>query len=165
MAPQLWMLRHGEAVPHDSKPDDERELTPRGRRSPRPPARAGGAERGVRRLLLEPEGAGVGDRRARVRSSLNIEPVGEDSLANGFSRVDALALLEAHDADAKVLVVGHEPTFSQVVYDFTGGRVDFKKGGVAGDPRAPHRRRAARVLRPQGARSAGRSAIASLAPR
>ena len=32
MARQLWMLRHGEAVPHDSKPDDERELTPRGRR-------------------------------------------------------------------------------------------------------------------------------------
>ena len=32
MAPQLWMLRHGEAVPHDSKPDAERELTPRGRR-------------------------------------------------------------------------------------------------------------------------------------
>ena len=32
MARQLWMLRHGEAVPHDSKPDDDRELTPRGRR-------------------------------------------------------------------------------------------------------------------------------------
>ena len=31
MAPQLWMLRHGEAVPHDSKPDFDRELTPRGR--------------------------------------------------------------------------------------------------------------------------------------
>ena len=30
-----------------------------------------------------------------------------------------------------MLVVGHEPSFSQVVYDFTGGRVDFKKGGVA----------------------------------
>ena len=30
-----------------------------------------------------------------------------------------------------MLAVGHEPTFSQVVYDLTGGRVDFKKGGVA----------------------------------
>ena len=57
-------------------------------------------------------------------------------MANGFSRVDALALLEAHGADAKVLVVGHEPSFSQVVYDFTGGRVDFKKGGVAAIKRA-----------------------------
>ena len=32
MAPQLWLLRHGEAVPHDSKPDADRELTARGER-------------------------------------------------------------------------------------------------------------------------------------
>ncbi len=51
--------------------------------------------------------------------------------ANGFNRVDALTLLEAHGESAKILVVGHEPSFSQVVYDFTGGRVDFKKGAVA----------------------------------
>src|SRR5690606_11754082 len=60
---------------------------------------------------------------------LGIEPVVEASLANGFSRVDALVLLEAHGAP--VLVVGHEPSFSQVVHDFTGARVAFKKGGVA----------------------------------
>jgi phosphohistidine phosphatase len=54
----------------------------------------------------------------------------EAALANGFCRTDALALLAAH-GDENVLVTGHEPTFSQVVYDLTGGRVDFKKGGVA----------------------------------
>lgn len=53
------------------------------------------------------------------------------SLANGFDRDDALALLHVHGDDDRVLVVGHEPSFSQVVHDFTGGRVDFKKGGVA----------------------------------
>ena len=52
-------------------------------------------------------------------------------LANGFDRDDALELLGRHDDDARVLVVGHEPSFSQVVHDLTGGRVDFKKGGVA----------------------------------
>ena len=31
-----------------------------------------------------------------------------------------------------MLVVGHEPDFSQVVHDLTGARIDFKKGGVAG---------------------------------
>ena len=30
-----------------------------------------------------------------------------------------------------MLVVGHDPSFTQVVHDFTGGRIDFKKGGVA----------------------------------
>ena len=39
--------------------------------------------------------------------------------------------MEGHDADARVLVVGHEPDFSQVVHDLTGARIDLKKGGVA----------------------------------
>src|SRR4051812_33435708 len=130
MAPQLWLLRHGEAVPHESKPDEERELTPRGRRQ----AELAGAALAA---LNEEFAACYSSPKLRAWetaqlacASLNIEPVREDSLANGFSRTDALALLDAHP-DAKVLVVGHEPTFSQVVYDFTGARVDFKKGGVA----------------------------------
>ena len=36
------------------------------------------------------------------------------------------------DGDGRVLVVGHEPDFSQVVYDLTGARIDMKKGGIAG---------------------------------
>jgi phosphohistidine phosphatase len=130
MAPQLWMLRHGEAVPHDSKPDDERELTPRGRRQ----AEAGGAALAA---LNEEFAACYTSPKLRALETarlvcrrLGIDPVVESSLAHGFSRVDALALLDAHDAAAKVLVIGHEPALSQVVYDFTGGRVDFKKGGI-----------------------------------
>jgi phosphohistidine phosphatase len=130
MAPQLWLLRHGEAVPHDSKPDPERELTPRGR------AQAEAAGRALAALNEEFDACYASP---KVRAwetatlacaSLNIEPAREESLANGFSRLDALTLLDAH-ADKKVLIVGHEPSFSQVVYDFTGARVDFKKGGVA----------------------------------
>ena len=146
MAPQLWMLRHGEAVPHDSKPDDERELTPRGRRQ----SEAAGAALAALNeefaaCYTSPKVRALRDRRARLRSASTSSRSLESSLADGFSRVDALALLDAHDADAKILVVGHEPSFSQVVYDFTGGRVDFKKGGVAALQRAPRRRRAARA--------------------
>jgi phosphohistidine phosphatase len=36
-----------------------------------------------------------------------------------------------HDADARLLLVGHEPDFSQVVGDLTGARIQMKKGGVA----------------------------------
>jgi phosphohistidine phosphatase len=65
--------------------------------------------------------------------ALGVEPVEAGALGNGFDRDDALELLLAHgdDEDARVLVVGHEPSFSQVVHDLTGGRIDFKKGGVA----------------------------------
>ena len=63
--------------------------------------------------------------------ALNIEPIVHEPLAEGFDRGDAIELLHAHGEDARVLVVGHEPDFSQVVHDVTGGRVDFKKGGIA----------------------------------
>jgi phosphohistidine phosphatase len=130
MAPQLWLLRHGEAVPHESKPDAERELTPRGERQ------SLAAGRGLAKLGLEFDACYTSPKvRARDTArlacqALNIEPIEDESLANGFDRDDALELLLRHGADARVLVVGHEPSFSQVVHDLTGGRVDFKKGGV-----------------------------------
>jgi phosphohistidine phosphatase len=132
MARQLWMLRHGEAVPHDSKPDDERELTPRGRRQSEEAGTALAATNEEFAACYTSPKVRARETAELACQSLNIEPIVETSLAEGFSRVDALALLDAHDDDAKLLVVGHEPDFSQVVYDFTGARVDFKKGGVAG---------------------------------
>jgi len=131
MAPQLWLLRHGEAVPHDSKPDDERELTARGERQ----ALAAGAA--LARLGVELDACYTSPKVRAVQTAalacraLGIEPVVEGSLGGGFDRDDAIALLRAHGDDARVLVIGHEPDFSQVVYDLTGGRIDFKKGAVA----------------------------------
>jgi phosphohistidine phosphatase len=63
--------------------------------------------------------------------ALGCEPIVDDRLAAGFDRDDALELLTTAGPDQRVLVVGHEPDFSQVVYDFTGARVQLKKGGVA----------------------------------
>ena len=131
MAQQLWLLRHGEAVPHESKPDADRELTARGERQ----AVAAGA--GLARLGVE-FAACYTSPKVRARDTaklacraLNIEPQDEDTLADGFGSDDARELLLAHQDNARVLAVGHEPSFSQVVYDLTGARVDFKKGGVA----------------------------------
>jgi phosphohistidine phosphatase len=132
MAPQLWLLRHGEAVPHESKPDSDRELTARGERQ------AVAAGEGLARLGVEFSACYTSPKvRARDTAklacrALNIDPQQEDSLADGFGSDDARELLLAYDASARVLAVGHEPSFSQVVYDLTGARIDFKKGGVAG---------------------------------
>ena len=130
MASQLWLLRHGEAVPHESKPDDDRELTPRGERQ------AIAAGEGLARLVVEfaacytsPKIRAAQTARLACKA-LNIEPVEEDSLGDGFDRDDALELLLPHDDDGRILVIGHEPDFSQVVHDLTGGKIDFKKGGV-----------------------------------
>jgi len=130
VAQQLWLLRHGEAVPHDSKPDADRELTARGERQS---ATAGAA---LARLGIEfaavytsPKVRAVDTARLACEA-LNQEAETEHVLGNGFEREDALELLRRHDAEARVLVVGHDPSFSQVVHDLTGARVDFKKGGV-----------------------------------
>jgi phosphohistidine phosphatase len=131
MAAQLWLLRHGEAVPHESKPDHHRELTARGERQ----SDAAGAA--LARLGIEFDACYASpkvrarDTAVRACRSLNIEPQEVDVLADGFDAGDARELLMAHDGDARILVVGHEPSLSQVVHDLTGGRVDFKKGGIA----------------------------------
>jgi phosphohistidine phosphatase len=130
MPPQLWLLRHGEAVPHESKPDADRELTARGERQ----ALAAGAA--LARLGVEFVACYTSPKvRARDTArlacqTLNVEPQEVDVLADGFDRDDALELLLAHDDDDRVLIVGHNPAFEQVVHDLTGGRVDFKKGAV-----------------------------------
>jgi phosphohistidine phosphatase len=128
---QIWLLRHGEAVPHKSEPDAERELTARGERQ----AEAAGAA--LARLGVE-FAACYASPKVRARDtarlacrSLNVEPEEADSLSNGFDTDDARELLMAYDDDARVLAVGHDPSFTQVVRDLTGARVDFKKGGIA----------------------------------
>ena len=40
MAEQLWILRHGEAEPHDARPDPQRRLTERGEGQSRAAGRA-----------------------------------------------------------------------------------------------------------------------------
>jgi phosphohistidine phosphatase len=131
VAQQLWLLRHGEAVPHESKPDHERELTARGARQ------SIAAGEALARLGLEfaacytsPKVRALDTARLACQA-LNVEPEERDVLSNGFGADDARELLLGHDADARVLVVGHDPSFSQVVHDLTGGGIDFKKGGVA----------------------------------
>jgi phosphohistidine phosphatase len=131
MAAQLWLLRHGEAVPHRSKPDHLRELTARGERQS---ADAGAA---LARLGLEFAACYTSpklrarDTARRACAALNVEPQEAPALADGFDRDDAFELLMAHDDDARVLAVGHEPSLSQVVHDLTGARVELEKGAVA----------------------------------
>jgi phosphohistidine phosphatase len=131
VAKQLWLLRHGDAVPHGSKQDFDRELTPRGEHQARLAGRA------LARVGVEFAAVYTSPKvRARDTAAIACEEIGRNYdeasvLAGGFDCEDALELLMAHDDGACVLVVGHEPDFSQVVHDLTGARIDLKKGGLA----------------------------------
>lgn len=127
----ICFLRHGEADwPNWSKPDDERPLTERGRRemkrvakllerlefssdviftSPLPRA-AQTAEIAAKRLRLKPQVAAV--------------------LAHGFSLEKLRRLVGKVEAEC-VMVVGHEPEFSEVIRELTGGKVKLSKAGIA----------------------------------
>ena len=129
MARQLWLLRHGEAEPHDARSDDERRLTQRGEDQSRAAGRALAAlEITFQAVYTSPK---VRARETAVLAceGLGGEPLEHEPLREGFSASDALELLHA---DERILVVGHEPDFSQVVHDVTGARIDLKKGGIAG---------------------------------
>ena len=129
MARELWLLRHGEAEPHGSAPDADRQLTERGERE----ARAAGA--GLRELRVVPDVIFASPRvRARetarlAGAELGIEPVEHGPLDGGFSAEEARALAHGHDV---VLLVGHQPDFSLIVHALTGARTELSTGGIAG---------------------------------
>lgn len=138
-ARQLWFLRHADAEPHGARADSERRLTPRGERQ----ARLAGVALGrtgvsFDALLVSPKV------RARQTAELAVQEWGEGEegegppspqthapLAGGFDAAQALDALAGADADARLLLVGHEPDLSTVVAELTGARIDLKKGGLA----------------------------------
>jgi phosphohistidine phosphatase len=132
MARHLWLLRHGEAEPHDADADDARRLTERGREQSRAAGRALAAL-GVefQHVFTSPKVRALETARLACEA-LGVEPVEHEPLRAGFDRDDALELLAATGDDQRVLIVGHDPDFSQLVHDITGGRVALKKGGIAG---------------------------------
>jgi phosphohistidine phosphatase len=149
VARQLWFLRHGEAEPHGSRPDDDRELTDRGREQ------SASAGRALAALGIEFEYAFTSPKvRAADTARLACEHLGleaqvHEPLEQGFDRDEALALMGAAGADGRVLIVGHEPDFSQVVHDLTGAVIDLKKGGVAAVRFDGGRRELLALLRPR----------------
>ena len=132
MAQQLWLLRHGEAEPHDARPDFDRRLTDRGRVQSTAAGRALAALKLEFHMVFTSPRVRARDTALLACAELGIEPVGHDALGGGFDAREALALLAAAGGEQRVLVVGHEPDFSTVVGDLTGARIDMKKGGLAG---------------------------------
>ncbi|HTA36548.1 MAG TPA: phosphohistidine phosphatase SixA [Solirubrobacteraceae bacterium] len=135
MARQLWVLRHADAEPHGTRADSARRLTSRGEAQ----ARAAGVA--LTRLQARFDAVLFSPKtRARQTAELVAEAWSEPErgvlceyapLAASFDAAQALDALAGHDADAHVLLVGHEPDLSGVVAELTGGRVEVKKGGLA----------------------------------
>jgi len=135
MARQLWLLRHAEAERHGSREDFERRLTDRGELQARVAGRAIAAIGADFDLVLTSPKV-----RARRTAELAAEEWDEalrerleiyPPLGEGFDALTARTVMRRVGADARVLLVGHEPDLSGVIAALTGARVDLKKGGLA----------------------------------
>jgi phosphohistidine phosphatase len=149
MARKLWLLRHGEAEPHDSAPDADRRLTPRGEAQSRAAGRALAALGLEFQMVFTSPKVRARDTARLVCEALAVEPIEHEALAEGFGASDALELMAAVGEDKRILLVGHEPDFSQVVHDLTGGRVALKKSGLAGIALDGSNGRLVALLRPR----------------
>jgi phosphohistidine phosphatase len=123
----IWLLRHGDA--RDGSPDAERPLTDKGREQ----ARAAGAA--LKRLgveidacLTSPKVRAVDTAKLACEELGGVEPQLEPGLAGG--PIEPVEL--AAGLGGAVLLVGHDPDFSNAVHELTGARVRLKKGGLAG---------------------------------
>jgi phosphohistidine phosphatase len=128
----IWLLRHGDA--EDGSPDAERRLTAKGERQ----ARAAGAALAAMGVELD---ACLTSARVRAADTARLaceaqdaEPVVEERLSGGDFDPVELALGHGDTPSGgtgDVLLVGHEPDFSEAIARVTGARVKLKKGGLA----------------------------------
>src|SRR4051812_12331361 len=121
----LYLFRHGEA--EDAAADDaSRRLTEKGERQARD---AGLALKelgiGIDACLASPKV------RARETARIACEALGVEVEETEALRGGPLDARELAAGRGEVILVGHEPDFSEEVGRLTGANVDLKKGGIA----------------------------------
>ena len=156
MATQLWLLRHGEAEPHDARADELRRLTARGERQSRAAGSALAALELTFQLVATSPRVRALDTARLACEVLGCEPVEHDALGKGFDVEDAIELAHAAGDDKRLLVVGHNPDFEQVLHDLTGARLHLKKGAIAAVRLDGHRATLLVLLRPREIARVGR---------
>ncbi|MBC8159987.1 MAG: phosphohistidine phosphatase SixA [Roseiflexaceae bacterium] len=129
---ELYFVRHGlagERKPGDPN-DAARPLTEQGIEKMR------GAAGGLRRLGVAPEAllsspfTRAHQTAEIIAAELGLSVQLADQLASGCDLAALQRALAAFTQLQRVMVVGHEPDFSEMIDELTGGRVEIKKGAV-----------------------------------
>lgn len=127
---KLFLLRHGKADwPNWDKPDDERPLTPEGKDEVAAVAKL------LARLEIAP--AIVTSPLPRASQTADIagkylnQKVRVDPLLRPGFDAGKLKKLLKDFSGGSLMVVGHEPDFTEVIFQLTGGRTKLSKTGVA----------------------------------
>jgi phosphohistidine phosphatase len=128
---EFCFLRHGEADWADwDKPDNERPLTKRGRKEVKRVSKL------LARLKLSPDAIlssplpRACETAQMTAKSLDVAVTLEPELAKEFT-LDWLRRIIGKTGAECIVLVGHEPAFSHVIKELTGGEVKLAKAGVA----------------------------------
>jgi len=128
---ELYFLRHGEADwPEWKKSDDERPLTKRGKREMRDVAKFLDRLK-VRPNLIVTSPLPRAAQTAEIAADyLKAKLRKDELLAPGFGASKLPTVLKRHGARV-LMLVGHEPDFTQVISELTGASLKLSKAGVA----------------------------------
>jgi phosphohistidine phosphatase len=128
---KLYFLRHGQADWASwKKPDDERPLTKRGKREMRDVAKF------LDRLKVRPDLIVTSPLPRAAQTAeiaadyLKAKVRKDESLAPGFGRSKLRTVVKRHRANV-LMLVGHEPDFTNVIAGLTGASLKLSKAGVA----------------------------------
>jgi len=128
---ELYFLRHGEADwPDWKKSDDERPLTKRGKREMRDVAKFLDRLK-VRPNLIVTSPLPRAAQTAEIAADyLKAKLRKDELLAPGFGPSKLRTVIKRHRAKV-LMLVGHEPDFTQVISELTGASLKLSKGGGA----------------------------------
>jgi phosphohistidine phosphatase len=128
---RLYFLRHGEADwPDWRKSDDERPLTEFGKKKMRDVAKF------LDRLKVRPDLVVTSplpraSQTAKIAAeNLKAKLRTDELILPGFGMDELRTVLKRHRAET-LMLVGHEPDFTEVISKLTGASLKLSKGGVA----------------------------------
>jgi phosphohistidine phosphatase len=121
----IYFLRHGDAE-HETSNDADRRLTEKGERQADVAGRALAAMGAKIDVCLSSPKVRAEQTAQLACKQLDVEVEIADELRGG--RFDPAALAAGR---GDVLLVGHEPDFSNAIAELTGARVKLRKGGIA----------------------------------
>ena len=128
---KVYFLRHGDADwPEWKKPDDERPLTNSGKKEVRRVAKfLRQLDPKISVILSSPLPRAL--QTAKIAADqLDLKVTKEPALAKGFN-AEKLRQIVDQPEKGSIMLVGHEPNFSEVISELTGGKVKLSKAGIA----------------------------------
>ena len=128
---ELYFLRHGEADwPNWKKPDDERPLTKRGKKEMRKVAAFLKRIKARPALIVTSPLPRAAQTAEIAAERLKVKCREDKLLAPGFGREELERLLKKYPEES-LMIVGHEPDFSEVISELTGASLKLSKAGTA----------------------------------